>query len=269
VEISLILDSGAFSAWTRKAQIDIDAYIAFIKAHMEHLDYYVNLDVIPGEFGRVPNASEVEASAQQGWENLLYMEEFGLHPVPVFHQGERFAWLERMINHGCSYIGISPANDRTTDQKRVWLDQAFSVVCDADGHPRVRTHGFGVTSIPLLHRYPWYSADSTSWILFGAYGMVLVPTWDETGFRYDQSPWSIVVSEQSAKALAEEGKHLDSFPENQKRRIVDYIEGCGLTLEEVRTNHAARAKCNAIFFHTFAAIKQDRPFRRVQRGFFS
>lgn len=268
MKISLVLDSGAFSAWTRKTAIDLDEYAAFIRRHCEHLDHVVNLDVIPGEFGRVPSLAEVEKSAQQGWDNLLYLEnEWGIRAMPVFHQGEGFHWLKRMIDHGCEYIGLSPANDRTTEQKRMFLDRAYDVVCDEYGRPKVKTHGFGVTSIPLLWRYPWYSADSTSWILFSAYGMILVPQWGHLGPLWHLSPNSVVVSEQSVKTIAE-GKHYDSFPAAYKEHICEWIARSGVTMEQARTRHDARARVNAHFFREFMRQKPDAPFQRVRGHLF-
>ena len=161
-----MLDSGAYSAWSRGQPIDLDQYIAYIHTNAEHLDYYVALDVIPGSFGTRPTPAQVEESAAASWNNLLYMQAHGLSPIPVFHMHEHFKWLRKMIDHGCDYIGISPANDCTTHQKRMWLDKVFDFICDADGWPCIKTHAFGMTALPLLTRYPWYSADSVTWITF-------------------------------------------------------------------------------------------------------
>jgi hypothetical protein len=73
-----MLDSGAYSAWRQRFVIDLDEYIAFIQNNLDYLDSYVNLDVIPGEFGRKPTSVEVEESAKQGYSNLKKMENHGL-----------------------------------------------------------------------------------------------------------------------------------------------------------------------------------------------
>lgn len=265
--LDLVLDSGAFTAWTKKTEVDLDAYIRYIKEHSEFFDHAVNLDMIPGEFGRVPTPVEVEASAQRGWDNMLFMEEFGIKPMPVFHMGETFDWLRRMIDHGCDYIGISPANDRTTQQKQLWLDQVFSMITDDEGWPIIKTHGFGVTSVPILFRYPWYSADSTSWMLFGAYGMILVPQWGRNGFRYDISPHSIVVSAES-KQKQFEGKHFESFGASTQEHIRAYVEACGTTMEAVQTDYLGRALVNAKFFKDVSEKMPAHPFKMHKRDLF-
>ena len=45
-KVDLFLDSGAFSAETQGAKIDIQEYIDFIKEHQDVIEVYANLDVI-------------------------------------------------------------------------------------------------------------------------------------------------------------------------------------------------------------------------------
>lgn len=264
----MMLDSGAFSAWTRKINIDLDTYIQFCKDNHQHFDCVVNLDVIPAEFGRKPSATEVEASAQQSWDNLLYMESHGLKPIPVFHMGETFDWLEKIIIHGCDYVGISPANDRTTAQKRDWLDKVFEFIADDHGYPEVKTHGFGVTSVPLLFRYPWYSADSTSWILTGAFGSMIIPKWKQGKFVYDEIPHVVSVSSRKSKSAMEGAKNFDSFGDLTKKHILEYLDYCKVTLEQVKTDCLYRSQVSAVFFRDLSANSVTKPFKVTRKGFF-
>jgi hypothetical protein len=164
-----MVDSGAYSAWKSDIEIDpeeyLNEYIDYIFRNAPYLDTYVVLDIIPGTRGCSP-----EESAQQSYANLKYMEERGLSPIPVFHQGERWYWLKRLIDEGYSYIGISPDNDRTTKQKQIWLDEVFEIVPSS-----TRTHAFGMTQVDLLFRFPFYSCDSMTWFIAAANGGVLVP----------------------------------------------------------------------------------------------
>jgi hypothetical protein len=165
-----MLDSGAYSAWRQHVRIDLDEYISYCLANHDYLDTIVNLDIIPGEYGRKPTVDEVEASAEQGYSNLKRMEEHGLAPIPVFHQGERWYWLKRLIDEGYPYIGISPANDRSTRAKREWLDEVFEIVPSS-----IKTHAFGMTQVDLLFRFPFYSCDSMTWFRAAGNGGVMVP----------------------------------------------------------------------------------------------
>src|SRR5690554_1780501 len=109
IRVKLMLDSGAFSAWKMNQPIDLRDYIDFLKQTDGLLESYVALDVIPGQGGRMVRTYEaVEASAKASYRNLEIMRDAGLRPIPVFHQGEDFKWLNRLVEDGEEYIGISP-----------------------------------------------------------------------------------------------------------------------------------------------------------------
>lgn len=269
--MTLWLDSGAFSAWNSGTEIDLDHYIAFIKANIEHLDYYVNLDVIPGSFGVVPTAAEVEASAEASWQNMLLMEAEGLKPIPVFHMGEQFKWLRRMVEHGCEYIGISPANDRTTAAKRVWLDRVFHEITDAAGHPVVRTHAFGVTAIDLLIRYPWYSADSTTWIMIAARGRILMPQWENERWNFQRRPKIVYTSLPFGDEKTQvRGLQLSDWRniKSEYAHVLKWLEEAGSTLKAVEENHYERVRVCCYFFQRFEAEFVAKPFKRTKVHFF-
>lgn len=171
-KVELICDSGAFTAWNKGASINIDKYIQFIKDYEEIITHVVNLDVIPGTTGSEPTVEDIELAAEQGWKNLEIMKAQKINPIHVFHQGEDFKWLTKMINSGLDYIGISPCNDFADLKKMHWLDHSFRLIANSI-NPNIKTHGFGVTSNKLLERYPWYSCDSSSYSLSAAFGNIL------------------------------------------------------------------------------------------------
>jgi hypothetical protein len=268
---TFMLDSGAYGAWSRGEVIDIDHYIAFIRSNVEFCEHYVNLDVIPGSFGHTPDAAEVEVSAQKSWDNLLYMEGEGLQPIPVFHMGERFWWLHRIIEHGCPYVGISPANDRSTKDKRVWLDRVFDDITDSGGVPIVKTHAFGVTAIDLLIRYPWASADSTTWIMLPARGKILVPQWGNGKWLFNVTPLIYYVSE----PFGDEGAVMRGL-HNAKWREVDHkvahvqawLKFCQSDLQLVEKDYPERVRVCCLFFQEFERNLVPTPFKRRKARLF-
>jgi hypothetical protein len=168
---SFTLDSGAFSVWSNGGSIDIEAYIRFAKRLRELLPpqvelNVVNLDVLPGEFGRTPTQLEREESAQKGWENMLKLEAAGLKVIHVYHQHENIEWLDKMRAH-LPYIGISPANDCSMKEKLQFMDSCYAKITNT-----VKTHGFAVTSTSQLYRYPLYSADSSTWTSPARFGRI-------------------------------------------------------------------------------------------------
>ena len=170
-----MLDSGAYSAWKRGAVIRIDEYIAFVLKYSKFFDWIVNLDVIPGKSGRQPSAAEVDRSAEIGWQNYYALKtalcpEEGAKLVHVFHRREHKRWLEKLLDEGGDYIGISPGTDRLR-QRSDWLDIIKPCLTDAEGRPRRRCHAFGVTALEILLRHLWlHSVDSTSWARAAQFG---------------------------------------------------------------------------------------------------
>lgn len=179
---AFLLDSGAFSVWRSGRHIDLKEYIAYAKDFIarnhgliDHI-YIVNLDAIPGEQGTKPTKKDVEEAARQGWDNMIQMEKTGLTPLHIFHQGERFEWLERIAGRH-QYIGISPNNDASLKSKFNWMKKVFSMV-----RARNMTHGFAVTARKLMQSFPWYSVDSTSWMAPQIYGKaVFTPSFEDLG----------------------------------------------------------------------------------------
>lgn len=239
----MLLDSGVFSTWTLGDEVDIDAYAEYIRQGIidNAFTAAVGVDVIPGEYGRVPTEKEVIASSEQGWNNFMTLvEDKGLPAdkiVHVFHQGEPFSWLEKLMAYNDKliaegkeglYIGLSPANDRTTKQKILWLERCMPFITAKDGSARVKWHGFGVTSFDILRRYPWYTADSTSWMRPGAYGQIRVPLPDK---KYIDSKFQVSVT--AGSAVSQASRHYGSLSPEEKDWVQQYLKKMELTIEDV------------------------------------
>lgn len=266
-QFRFFLDSGAYSAWTKETEIDIDEYCAFIKANIEHIDVYASLDVIPGKPNQIATNAEREAAAEQSWANYLYMVREGLDPLPVYHYGEDVKHLERMLAHGCGYIGVGGLVGVPSEQRRMFLDRVFDRITDASGKPFVKTHGFGMTSIPLIFRYPWYSVDSTTWIKMTANGCIMLPAVIGGEFVFDRVPQTITVSLRNDKQK-QDGKSAATLAPAMRAVLDRWLEVCGQTYKEVSEDYYHRAICNVTFFRKVSELKADRPYQRsaARRG---
>jgi len=227
----LFLDSGAFSAWSQGVEIDIDDYISFIKENEKYLFTYVNLDVI--------------GDPVKTYENQKYMERAGLNPIPVFHTTmEPLSWLEKYLDEGYEYIGLGGMAGGTVDRLSILriLDVCFAtLLCHPDGIPRVKVHGFGMTSHLLMFRYPWYSVDSTSWVLTSRMGGLFVPKLRGGEWLYTEAPWKIDISNRSS-SITEAGKHFSSFSPKEQDIILSYCSQFDLPLgkSEFRVEPSAK-----------------------------
>lgn len=229
----LMLDSGAFSVWKSGASICLDDYISFCKAHPE-ISYYVNLDVIPGTADSTPTAQDIEDAAAQGWKNYCQMiRKLDFEKVvPVFHRRESLKWLEKMIGAGCPYIGLGgTAGDANRKAVIGWLNQVKTVITDSDGKPVVRTHGFGINSLELLKRFPWYSVDSAGWLILASFGKIWVPR--KTAGRFDFNlPAAVVAMTPQSGWKGEFQIHYDTMLPVWKQQVSSWLSYCGIGLGE-------------------------------------
>lgn len=261
----VLLDSGAFSAWRRGGEIPLKDYITYCKNHQDEVDAYVNLDCIPGENGKMDHTqASIENSAAKSYDNLQSMKSEGLHPIPVFHQGERFEWLDKMVADGETYVGISPYMRAHQNEIIEWMDKCFTRITDREGRPFIKTHGFGVTASALCRRYPWYSVDSTSWSVGGGYGSILVPRYVNGIPDFTKPPQTMRIS---ARKM-DQSNGFDGLSEAQQDFVRKAAEDAGVPMSELRNTFIGRWKFNIRYHLGMAATCDGRLFKNRIRSMF-
>ena len=183
--MNLMLDSGAHSLYMSEVlhkdnnyaffESDafwqyIDAYCAFLKENKDHFAVYVNVDVI--------------FNPEMSWKVQKYMEDtYKLNSIPVFHPGEDLKWLKKYLdNYG--YIGIGGLGQRA--MKGRWLadtgEPAWNLICNEKGIPRIKVHGFAMTSPELIIEFPYFSVDSVTgdaMVLVREFGRIRMSSMEE------------------------------------------------------------------------------------------
>lgn len=265
-----MLDSGAYSAWNQDETIDLKSYIKFVKQNERYLFSHVVLDVLPPGVEAKRTPESIESCAKQSYTNLQKMKDAGLNPIPVFHQGEDFKWLERLLKDGEKYIGISTIKAQWNKQiiQRKWLDECFNIVTNAKGEPIVNTHGFGVTSPPLLFKYPFYTVDSTTWSKAAGYGRILVPAVSSgKTFHYEKNPIQVAISgvnkygHSSPKWRKSRRGYFEGLGPNMQKAVTHFLENeINISVQEARhSSHTRRQAlllyylklCEKASFHNF------------------
>ena len=234
----LFIDSGAFTAHTLGKELDVDEYIEYLNSIDDFIHCFAQVDHIPGKFRQPKTREEMLEAPRLSWENYLYMKDKvkSKHKLlPVFHQGEDWKWLENMLEFRdddgpIQYIGISPSNDVSTANKKVFIDRCFSIISKSS-NPNVKTHAFGMTSLPLLESYPFYSADSTGWIMVGAMGNIM-------------TPWGVI--DVSDKGKYTQG-HVMNMAEEATSNLFDWLSENGVDPESVFEDYKKRMLCNLIY----------------------
>jgi hypothetical protein len=153
----IFVDSGTFSAFNSRSiqSVNMDDYCEFLLQN-PWIDVYANFDHI--------DPDDPERAAATNFDILLYMRSRGLDPIAVYHVREDVSWLHKMLDIGCAYIGLSATSIGGRIEGDRWYEMAWSHLVNDAGHPKVRTHAFGETRLQILTRFPWTSADSSSWV---------------------------------------------------------------------------------------------------------
>jgi hypothetical protein len=160
------------------------------------------------------------------------MQNRGVRPLPCFHAGEDERYLEWYVQN-YDYITLGGMVGTSAQQLMVWLDRIWSrYLLDENGKPRIKVHGFGITSIPVMKRYPWWSCDSSSWIQSAAFGAVVSPKFG-----------AIQVSDKSP-SLKDAGQHVDNMSPIHRQRIIEHFEEDGFSYERLATVYESRAAYN-------------------------
>lgn len=228
----VFLDSGAFSAFTLNKEVNIYQYVDYIKRNEDIIEHASVLDGI--------------GDPQKTYENQMLMEQLGVKALPCFHYGEDERYLEWYISK-YEYITIGGMVPISNNQLFYWLDRIWEkYLCDASGRPKLKVHGFGLTSIPLMERYPWYSVDSSSWVQIGAYGNVFMPGIGTIAFS-TQSPNRKV-----------ENQHIDTLPPIMRERVEQALINQGYDVNRLREVTYARWAYNAWAYAELGRSMEDK-----------
>ena len=237
----LFVDSGAFSVAHSDKKVDIDIYIKYINERPD-IPIFVELDEIPFPVLNVKTAREC---SEGSWRNYLYMKERITHPgylLPLYHFGEPKSALRRILNTEVDgklpeYIGIGGRHGVSTELQDKYFHEIFAIIQHSD-NPKVKVHAFGMTVLKLLEKYPFYSADSTTWLQLGINGNIMSPKYGIT-------------------TVSERGKYnkdnAANLPDDIKEGLEQELNSYGYTFEEVATQYKSRLKFNIDIMLEWAA----------------
>lgn len=155
--LRLIGDSGAFSAVTTGAAIQLEEFADWAIQWRDSLSWIASLDVIGDPDGTLKN-----------YETLRGM---GIDVVPTLHYGGEPELLDFYAADGVDFLGLGGmVGQGAGPQLTRWLVSVFRYA--RDKHPEMRFHGWGLTRSDLLMSLPWYSTDSSSYGSAWRYGQI-------------------------------------------------------------------------------------------------
>lgn len=206
-------------------------YIDFIKHNKSQIETYSNLDVI----------NNIDFTLQ----NQKDMESAGLGPIPVWHYGSEKDDKPTLRHYveNYDYIAIGGITPNTPKGIYRGLDSIFDeYLTDDKGFPKVKVHGFGLTTWRLVSRYPWFSVDSTVCSKSAVYGKILFPNIYSMDCFFD--PIIYTVSDRDAPLK-------DRYGERGLKEIEKRLEQYGFTVEEASKIRTVRRVMNTIYYRDF------------------
>lgn len=147
----LLIDSGAFSAYTVGKAVDLDDYCRFLDSIRQFPAEAIQLDVI----------GDPEASLR----NYQVMRARGYEVAPVFTRGSPLELLDEFERGRLLLLGGVARGAGNAGYVK-WFSEALA----ARGDP-FPTHWLGFTRVPFILRYRPRSVDSSSWCS-GRFGQV-------------------------------------------------------------------------------------------------
>ena len=230
----LFVDSGAFSVHHNNKTVDIDHYIEYVN-NAPNTNWFAQLDVIPYP---LLDAVTVANSCKKSWENYLYMQPRLKNPfkvLPVYHFGEPPEALLQLVNHKIAgeqipYIGIGGRHGVSTKKQEEYFERVFKLI-ERSSNPNVKVHVFGMTILDTLKKFPFHSADSTSWLLTAAMGGIFTEKYR-------------VISVSSVNNGKNNYQHQTK---EAKLNVQKEVEQYGYTIEELSTNYKKRTLYNIEF----------------------
>lgn len=238
----IFLDSGAFSMFTQGIKVDLREYAEYIKTNADWIEVASNLDEIGA------------GKEEQTYANQKTLERYGVKVQPVHHARDADHYLQRYLDEGYDYIFLGGMVPESTEYLRGWLDRMWDrYLCHPDGSPRVKVHGFGLTTAELMFRYPWYSVDSTSWVMTGRFGAVYLDL--------PHRDVKVVFSDQSPKHRDLAGAHYDTLDPLTKEAVDARVKELGYDPALLRTHYGWRDHFNIAYFqrvHSRACTRLDR-----------
>ncbi|MDQ6422629.1 hypothetical protein RB620_24660 [Paenibacillus sp. LHD-117] len=162
--LKVLLDSGAFTVWKslqhgKKVEpIRIEDYAAFVMEHQDVLYGFINLDVV--------------GDPAESKENAEYLKRLGLRPIEVWHVGSGLKELQALVHEEQPVIALGGSVGISEKRRNRVFRWIFRLFKDQNFH-------FLGGSSKLLQSYPWFSADSTGWLVGRRFGAMI----DQDGQR--------------------------------------------------------------------------------------
>lgn len=153
----VLIDSGAFSAWTQKKVIDVKEYSAWVKGEL----LPAIGDMVTGFF-----QLDVVCDIKKTRENLLAHEKLGLRPIPIFTRAttEKDLVYLHDLCRDYPWVGIGAIKGTAKEYVKYVLEH-----CSSEERRKLHLLGFG--DIDFIRYYRPKSFDTSTWLNGARFGV--------------------------------------------------------------------------------------------------
>jgi len=189
----LFLDSGGYTARVQQKPIDIKTYCDYVVANEDLFHICANLDV---------GTHEEQLANQKLLDARLKIPVLPvLHPEEYFDKKKR-DWFDnemrdRDIVAVGGIVGAQGENFGEYLEQKGYFDWIFHRALKYN----TKVHGFGVTVVNTLIKYPFYSVDSSTWLAGARYGTLLY--WNPVKMKIESGSTKKIVKAQMVKSVTE------------------------------------------------------------------
>lgn len=147
----IILDSGAYSAYTKGKSVNLFDYMAYIAENAEYISRYIALDVIGDSF------------ATKAYYEI--MRSRGLDPIPVYHYGDDLSKALFYVQNGANALALgNTVGIRDKEVVALWCKEVHEQL------PGVALHLLGSSSRAIIDCGAVETCDSSAWYMMAVNG---------------------------------------------------------------------------------------------------
>lgn len=154
---TILLDSGAYSAFTQGKNISPIDYMNYIRRNELFIDRYISLDVIPD--------GDLIEDGDLSYAYYRIMRAKGFNPIPCYHYGNDESELKQYIEDGNDLIALGntvPIKNKAAVAK--WVTSLI------DKYPGIKFHLLGSSSEKITSVEGLYSCDASTWVTMAVMG---------------------------------------------------------------------------------------------------
>ena len=170
--MKILIDSGAFTffkdpQYATKTlewwETYLQNYTEFIKTHRDYIFACVELDI-----DSIVGAEQVEK-----WrEKYFYpLEQEGINVIYLYHLDKDLDYFEQMCRQH-AYVGFSYLEMKRNIEDANEIELLVNSLFDIAKRYRTAIHGFAITGNKMLSSYPFFSADSTTYLAGAQFGEI-------------------------------------------------------------------------------------------------